>query len=550
MAGWRSFVSWGTLVSGLLTVALWSLQWDLLSGVLVVLLLYAHEIGHVLAAAWRRVPVHRAPVFIPGFGAFVLVDPSPRPWDQVWVALGGPLLGSAAALAAKLAGIGLHSPSLAFAGQVMLWINLLNLLPFGPLDGGRVILASGWLGLVPAAFVGGFALSFNLGFVFSILIFMGLWQAWGAVRRDRSPRWSTRLGILGLYLLVVLVILVTEILSPAAPLLPSRPLLPGITLYSVGSFSFIAYLASGFLLGQAFRPTASAGQRYLTAALAGWPRYLVGEADLVPIMFSLAAHLAGLPGLNWLRRLLRRSATHADEAAGDAAAYGYDCLVRQGREAEAAAWLAEVTPLLQAAGPVVLREAYARIAGLGYATMADTWLIAAVDWENLPADAPADVVNSLAWVLLRRQQPDPALVLAERAVAAAPENAGYRDTLARVLLLLQRPAEAEAHLRLALEYNNHPRIRLTLARTLAVQERYGEAAREGERALRDLANHRAAREVDDDRVRRWVAEWREAAPPEPPAPPPTWRQRLTGVGQAAPAAAVLAAAALGFWLGT
>ena len=42
------------------------------------MLLYLHEIGHVLAAHWRRVTVLRAPLFIPGLGAFVLISPAAR----------------------------------------------------------------------------------------------------------------------------------------------------------------------------------------------------------------------------------------------------------------------------------------------------------------------------------------------------------------------------------------------------------------------------------------------------------------------------------------
>ncbi len=49
-------------------------------------LLYVHELGHVVAARWRGLPVRRAPFFLPGFGAFVMVQPDKAsPWDKVLV---------------------------------------------------------------------------------------------------------------------------------------------------------------------------------------------------------------------------------------------------------------------------------------------------------------------------------------------------------------------------------------------------------------------------------------------------------------------------------
>ena len=91
----EAFLSPTTLISGVLAVAVWSLEWQWLVGVFVVLLLYAHEIGHVLAAFWRGVQVKKAPVFLPGFGAFVETAPGTSAWDDAWISLGGPLFGAA-----------------------------------------------------------------------------------------------------------------------------------------------------------------------------------------------------------------------------------------------------------------------------------------------------------------------------------------------------------------------------------------------------------------------------------------------------------------------
>lgn len=538
--GWRSFVSSGTLVSGLLAASLAVLQWGWVTGILVVVLLYAHEAGHVLAAAWRRMPVRRAPVFLPGFGAFVVTGTAPRPWDQVWVSLGGPLLGTAAALAVWYLGHFRPLPAVGLAGAFMVYVNLFNLLPFGLLDGGQVIRVTGWLGLVPTAFFGGWILARDREVFLPALILLGLWQA---VREAQVPRPATlglRAAVLTLYGATALVTLLAASFT-GVPWLPEALPAGGLSVTGLIFLIFLVYLVSGVVIVRVFQPGHGARVRYLSAALAGWPRYLVEAPHLLPVMACLAAHLLGLPGLTWLRRLLGAAARRHDPVAGAAAAHGYDCLVLQGHEAAAGAWLAGAGPLLQAAGFPAQREAHRRLAELEYAKLADTWLLAALHWPDPPADLPPAAANTLAWVLWRRREYAAALPLARQAVAAAPADPVHLDTLARVLISLGQPAEAEPHAWRALEGGNHPRIRLTLARALAAQGRYREAVAQGERALADLPGHRAAAHLDLDRVERWLASWRQSAAADPT--PPRYGEALT---RALPVLAVVAAAGLGF----
>ena len=102
-----------------------------------VLSIYVHEMGHV--ACLRRYGIAAtAPMFVPGFGALVLLKQRPATVMQdARVGLAGPIWGLGAAIVAALAGALTASPlcfAIAHAGA---WINLFNLIPVWQLDGGR-----------------------------------------------------------------------------------------------------------------------------------------------------------------------------------------------------------------------------------------------------------------------------------------------------------------------------------------------------------------------------------------------------------------------------
>ena len=103
-----------------------------------VLLIFLHEMGH--AAAMRLHGIEfGAPVFIPFVGAMIVMKNQPRNVRvEAEVAIAGPIAGGLAAAACWALGAALGSPllvALAFSG---FFLNLFNLLPVSPLDGGRI----------------------------------------------------------------------------------------------------------------------------------------------------------------------------------------------------------------------------------------------------------------------------------------------------------------------------------------------------------------------------------------------------------------------------
>src|ERR1700736_6610099 len=150
---------WFTVISTGLTALIYAQLFGWAFGVGIVLLILVHESGHVVVARAMGMPV-TLPVMIPFLGAFVSMKQQPRTVAQESVmAIGGPILGS---LAAGLCYLGYLATPDSSTGQLLralayfgFLINLFNLVPVTPLDGGRVLsLLSKWFnvaGLVVAA---------------------------------------------------------------------------------------------------------------------------------------------------------------------------------------------------------------------------------------------------------------------------------------------------------------------------------------------------------------------------------------------------------------
>jgi len=141
LTGWKPLLlgltKIGTLWTMLLSLGVyWALYgWRFALGL--VICIYVHEIGHVVAL--KRLGIAASsPMFIPGFGAVVRLQQYPIDVDEeAQVGLAGPRWGLGISLVAFVLARLTHSEALAAIARVSGWINLFNLIPIPPLDGGR-----------------------------------------------------------------------------------------------------------------------------------------------------------------------------------------------------------------------------------------------------------------------------------------------------------------------------------------------------------------------------------------------------------------------------
>ncbi len=106
-----------------------------------VALLLAHESGHFLAAKQRGMKVG-APTFIPFVGAWIELKEQPMDAEtEAFIGLAGPMLGSSAAFLCYVAGHISGNNLLLAISYAGFMLNLFNMIPITPLDGGRIVAA-------------------------------------------------------------------------------------------------------------------------------------------------------------------------------------------------------------------------------------------------------------------------------------------------------------------------------------------------------------------------------------------------------------------------
>jgi Zn-dependent protease len=130
-----------TAGSMLVSIGAYALLFGWKFGVALVLLIFVHELGHVAELRRQGIPAS-APMFIPFVGAFVAMKELPQDaWREAQVALAGPVVGTLGAVGVWAAAVAYDSTFLMAIAFVGFFINLFNLLPIVPLDGGRAVAA-------------------------------------------------------------------------------------------------------------------------------------------------------------------------------------------------------------------------------------------------------------------------------------------------------------------------------------------------------------------------------------------------------------------------
>lgn len=220
LVGVLKFKTLGTM---LLSIALYATQWGAPFAIGFVLLIFVHEMGHVIALRHEGIPAG-APVFIPFLGAFIAMRGRPRDaYVEAKVAIGGPVLGSIAAWAVLATGLALQHPLLITLGHSGILLNLFNLIPVSPLDGGRIAGAFSREFWIVGYLIGIGALVLTRSPLLLIVMLVGLftmWQRWrhpvpGYHDIPRAKRLVVGLGYAALVIALALTLPIGLTIHPA-----------------------------------------------------------------------------------------------------------------------------------------------------------------------------------------------------------------------------------------------------------------------------------------------------------------------------------------------
>jgi Zn-dependent protease len=166
------FAKLKTLLTMLVAVWAYASIWGLPFAVGFVFLLFVHELGHGLVLQQQGIPAG-APVFIPFVGAVIAMKGMPRnAYVEALVGIGGPALGTVGAMICRGVGGITAEPFWYALASTGFLLNLFNMLPISPLDGGRIAgIISRWLWLPGFALGGVLFFKTKSPLLFLILVF-------------------------------------------------------------------------------------------------------------------------------------------------------------------------------------------------------------------------------------------------------------------------------------------------------------------------------------------------------------------------------------------
>ena len=131
----KILASAGTMLVSLVVYA-FIFGWRYAAGFIV--LLFVHEMGHYIAARHKGLNVG-LPTFIPFVGAWIELKDLPHDAQtEAFVGLGGPLIGAVGATLCYLLARQTGTDWLLAVAYSGFFLNLFNLIPISPFDGGRI----------------------------------------------------------------------------------------------------------------------------------------------------------------------------------------------------------------------------------------------------------------------------------------------------------------------------------------------------------------------------------------------------------------------------
>src|ERR671936_1396859 len=184
------FKAFTTLITLFVSFGAYALFWGPWFAAALVLMILVHEMGHVYEIR-RQGMQATAPVFIPFMGAAIFQRSHPTDaFHQALIGIAGPIGGTLGATAALVLFGATQWPVFLLMALVGFYINLFNLIPISPLDGGWILApVSKWV------FVGGFAmlaaavlfLHLYIGPILILIVLLGIPTLIERFRNDRSP---------------------------------------------------------------------------------------------------------------------------------------------------------------------------------------------------------------------------------------------------------------------------------------------------------------------------------------------------------------------------
>lgn len=165
--------------------------------------IYIHEMGHVWRTRGFGLQV-TAPMFIPGFGAFVMREGTANVGQSARISLGGPVWGLGAAAISLAIGVWTGNGVWMAIAQVTAWLNLFNLIPVFIFDGNEALKA-----LTRSQRIQVLVIALLMGWITGVLMLWivaaGIaWRIWQtkdhAATPDRSVlmQWALLLVLLGI----------------------------------------------------------------------------------------------------------------------------------------------------------------------------------------------------------------------------------------------------------------------------------------------------------------------------------------------------------------
>lgn len=175
----------------LVSIAAYALIWGFPFAVGFVVLLLVHELGHVIALRREGIKAS-APMFVPFLGALITAKSlGDNATAEARVGLAGPILGSIGAAACVLVWHVTGNDmwrALAFTG---FFLNLINLVPVSPFDGGRAMAAMApWMWAFGLAVVAALIFFLHNAFLLIFLVVGGMdsWRRWQAIRHGGAEQ--------------------------------------------------------------------------------------------------------------------------------------------------------------------------------------------------------------------------------------------------------------------------------------------------------------------------------------------------------------------------